>query len=129
LRRFITRVTDAENNKKETFRDVRELITTVKEYNAVKGEVITTRYEYDPLKQIVKVIDNKNNITKVEYDNLGRRTVIDNRGAESFRLLSRGSGLLPGRDLTVNPEVRTVNEPAYSAGGSVMLKSDGKKKD
>jgi len=43
------------------------------------------------------------------------------RGAESFRLLGRGNGLLPGRDLTVNP--------AYSAGGSFILKSDGKKKD
>ncbi|MBN2753625.1 MAG: hypothetical protein JXR81_02030, partial [Candidatus Goldbacteria bacterium] len=76
--RFKTTVTDAENNKKETFRDVRELITSVKEYNTTKGEVITTLYGYDSLKQIVSVIDAQSNTTTVEYDMLGRRTAITN---------------------------------------------------
>jgi len=35
-------------------------------------------YDYDALKQIVKVTDDKQNVTTVSYDNFGRRTVINN---------------------------------------------------
>jgi RHS repeat-associated protein len=73
---FKTVVRDANGNSKESFRDVRELITAVKETN--KGEALWTSYAYDPLKQIVQVKDVKGVLTKVEYDALGRRTVIDN---------------------------------------------------
>ncbi|MFZ3090664.1 MAG: SpvB/TcaC N-terminal domain-containing protein [Nitrospirota bacterium] len=73
---FETTVTDANNKQKKTYRDVRELITSIKEYNA--GGAIWTSYFYDPLKQIIKVIDDKNNTTTITYDNLGRRTNIDN---------------------------------------------------
>ena len=73
---FRTVVTDANGNSKESYRDVRELITAVKETN--KGEALWTSYAYDPLKQIVQVKDVKGVLTKVEYDMLGRRTVIDN---------------------------------------------------
>src|SRR5574340_319760 len=43
-----------------------------------QGEALWTSYAYDPLKQIVQVKDVKGVLTKVEYDMLGRRTVIDN---------------------------------------------------
>jgi RHS repeat-associated protein len=81
---FETVVTDANVNAglkgavKRSYRDVRELITSVKEFNKSGAEVIWTSYAYDPLKQIVQVLDDKLNTTKVSYDNLGRRTVIDN---------------------------------------------------
>jgi len=79
---FETIVTDANVNQglrgavKHTFRDVRELITSVKERTAA-GDIWTS-YAYDPLKQIVQVLDDKLNTTRVAYDNFGRRTVIDN---------------------------------------------------
>jgi len=73
---FETIVTDANNKQKSTYRDVRELITSIKEYN--QGTAIWTSYAYDPLKQITKVIDDKNNTTTITYDSLGRRTTIDN---------------------------------------------------
>lgn len=38
------------------------------------GSIVT----YDPLKQIVEVSDAKGNLTHPEYDNLGRRTSLDN---------------------------------------------------
>jgi RHS repeat-associated protein len=76
LLQFQTTVTDANSKQKQTYRDVRELITTVKEFN--QGTALLTSYAYDPLKQIVKVIDDKNNTTTVAYDNFGRRTIIDN---------------------------------------------------
>jgi YD repeat-containing protein len=55
---------------------VRELITTVTEYN--QGQTLQTSYNYDPLKQITEVLDDHNNRTTIQYDNLGRRTAIDN---------------------------------------------------
>jgi len=72
---FWTKVTDANGIFKETFKDVRGVITAVKEFN--EGETLWTSYEYDPLKQIVTVVDDQNNPTTVSYDNLGRRTHID----------------------------------------------------
>ncbi|MCI5180784.1 MAG: sugar-binding protein, partial [Candidatus Electrothrix sp. AW3_4] len=77
--RFHTRVTDAKDNSKETFKDVGEHITAVKEFN--KGETIWTSYAYDPLGQIVQVRDDKDNLTKVGYDLMGRRTRIDSPDA------------------------------------------------
>ncbi len=77
--RFHTKVTDAKDNSKETFKDVGEHITSVKEFN--KGETIWTSYAYDPLGQIVQVKDDKNNLTTVSYDLMGRRTRIDSPDA------------------------------------------------
>jgi RHS repeat-associated protein len=76
LTQFETTVTDANGKVKQTYREVRQLITSVKEFN--QGATIWTSYAYDPLKQIVRVVDDKLNTTAVAYDNLGRRTVIDN---------------------------------------------------
>jgi len=76
LTQFQTAVTDANGQVKQTFRDVRELVTTVKDFN--QGTALSTSYAYDPLRQIVQVVDDRNNTTNVAYDNLGRRTVIDN---------------------------------------------------
>ncbi len=63
---------------KQTFRDVRNLITSVKEFNNAGSQILWTSYAYDPLKQITQVVDDLNNTTNVEYDNFGRRTVINN---------------------------------------------------
>ncbi|MDM8554109.1 BPSL0067 family protein, partial [Desulfococcaceae bacterium HSG7] len=70
--RFQTQVTDANKISKITYKDVRGLITSVKEFN--QGKTIWTSYRYDPMKQIVTVIDNQNNITAAQYDLGGRRT-------------------------------------------------------
>ena len=72
---FWTKVTDANGIFKETFKDVRGVITAVKEFN--EGETLWTSYKYDSLKQIVTVVDDQKNATTVSYDNLGRRTHID----------------------------------------------------
>jgi RHS repeat-associated protein len=72
---FLTKVTDANGISKESYKDVRGVITAVKEFN--EGETLWTSYEYDSLKQIVTVVDDQNNVTTVSYDNLGRRTQID----------------------------------------------------
>jgi RHS repeat-associated protein len=61
---------------KHSFRDVRELITSVKEFN--NALPVWTSYDYDALKQITKVTDDKGNVTNIAYDHFGRRTSIDN---------------------------------------------------
>jgi RHS repeat-associated protein len=72
---FRTTVTDANGRQKHTYRDVRTLITTVQEFN--QGSTVWTSYAYDPLRQIVQVVDDKGNVTRAAYDHFGRRTVID----------------------------------------------------
>src|SRR5713226_8073626 len=69
---------------KHSFRDVRELITAVREDTASGS--LWTSYGYDPLKQITLVVDDKSNTTTVAYDNLGRRLSINNpdTGLTSF---------------------------------------------
>jgi RHS repeat-associated protein len=78
---FRTTVTDGLGVRKEMFRDVRALITTVNEFNNGGAQVLRTSYAYDPLKQIRIVTDNNTNLTRVEYDLLGRRTAIDSPDA------------------------------------------------
>jgi YD repeat-containing protein len=81
---FETVVTDANKNAglpgavKRTYRNVRELITSVKELNNAGAQTLWTSYVYDALKQITQVVDDKQNTTTVTYDNFGRRTVINN---------------------------------------------------
>lgn len=76
LIQFQTLVTDALGKQKLSYRDIRGLITSIKEFN--QSQEIQTSYFYDALKQIVRVVDDKSNTTLITYDNLGRRTRIDN---------------------------------------------------
>ena len=69
---------DANGIPSDTFYDVRNLQTAVLQFNNGGAEVIWTSFKFDPMKQIIQVKDDQNNIMTAEYDNLGRRTVIDN---------------------------------------------------
>lgn len=81
LIQFQTTVTDANGIRKSVYNDVRQLTVGVEEFNTLADGVVQeiwTSYAYDPLRQIVEVRDNQDNRTSVLYDNLGRRTEIDN---------------------------------------------------
>ncbi|WP_051795109.1 polymorphic toxin-type HINT domain-containing protein [Kibdelosporangium aridum] len=79
---FETITTDANGKQRRAYTDVRELITSVKEFNPTGGQpVIWTSYGYDPLGQVTSVTDDRGNVTKAAYDNFGRRTVIDSPDA------------------------------------------------
>jgi RHS repeat-associated protein len=73
---FLIEVTDPKKKIKKSLKDIRGNIVAVKE--KLSDKWITTRYSYDPLSQITTVIDDHQNLTKVFYDQLGRRTAIDN---------------------------------------------------
>lgn len=76
--RFETVSTDANTKQRRTYTDVRELTTSVKEFNPAAGQpVIWTSYGYDPLRRVTSVVDDKGNTTASAYDMLNRRTIVD----------------------------------------------------
>ncbi|WP_414939011.1 SpvB/TcaC N-terminal domain-containing protein [Amycolatopsis sp. cmx-11-51] len=80
--RFERIVTDGNGKQKRAYQDVRELTTAVKEFNPAGGQpVIWTGYDHDPFGRIIAVTDDKDNVTRSEYDALGRRTVLDSPDA------------------------------------------------
>ena len=74
---FESLVVDANANEKRAYRDVRGRMVGLRELNDSGAEVIWTSYRYDPLDQLVNVVDDQENTTGVEYDNFGRTVAID----------------------------------------------------
>lgn len=75
--RFLTVSTDGNGKERRVFLDILGRTTSVKEFNPAGNQpVIWTSYEHDPLGQVVKITDDKGNVTTSEYDGLGRRTAI-----------------------------------------------------
>jgi RHS repeat-associated protein len=77
---FLMTETDANGNQTKTYENVRELTTGVERFltSGSSTQPVWTSYAYDPMQQMVSVTDDQNNVTHVAYDNLGRRTSIDN---------------------------------------------------
>lgn len=76
-RQFETVATDAKGNQARTYSDARQRRTAVREPGAKTGDApIWTSYAYDPLGQLTRVTDDKNNVTVTAYDNFGRRTTV-----------------------------------------------------
>jgi RHS repeat-associated protein len=70
--------TDAKGNVTRTYTDVSKRITAVQQANPAGNQpVIWTSYTYDALGETTGVTDDKGNVTRSAYDNLGRRTVFD----------------------------------------------------
>ena len=72
---------DANNVRRELYRDVRLQIVTVNEFNNHAATVFHTSYAYDPVRQITGVTDDQGNVTVVAYDLFGRRTAINSPDA------------------------------------------------
>ncbi|MFG2876037.1 SpvB/TcaC N-terminal domain-containing protein [Streptomyces sp. NPDC048337] len=77
--RFEKTVTDGNGKQLRTYTDTRGATTSVKE--ASGQGVIWTDYAYNPMKQVTAITDDKNNVTRAEYDGMGRRTVFDSPDA------------------------------------------------
>ncbi|HET6214866.1 MAG TPA: sugar-binding protein, partial [Micromonosporaceae bacterium] len=69
---FVTTVTDANGNSNRTYRNVRQLATSLQEFH--NGQSVWTSYSYDALSQLTGVLDDHNNSSGASYDNLGRQT-------------------------------------------------------
>ncbi|MFD6533447.1 SpvB/TcaC N-terminal domain-containing protein [Streptomyces sp. NPDC060184] len=77
--RFEQTVTDGNGKERRTYTDLRNATTAVEEFN--DSSAVWTSYTYDPVNQITAVTDDKNNVTRAQYDGLGRRTAFDNPDA------------------------------------------------
>ena len=78
---FETTVTDANNIQKKTYKDVGDSITSLQEFLSGGAQPVWTSYEHDALDQLVEVTDDHTNATRMDYDNLGRKTVVDSPDA------------------------------------------------
>ena len=79
--RFATTTTDALGTRSVTYRDIRDRILAVQQFNAPKNEVIWTEYGYDPVDQLLRVRDDHGNLTTVTYDLAGRTRFLDSPDA------------------------------------------------
>lgn len=71
-RTLVTTVTDAMGGKQSTFTNGSGLTVRTEQYSGPDG-TITTRFEFDPINQLLKAIDNGDNETVSAYDMAGRR--------------------------------------------------------
>lgn len=72
---FSTTVRDALNNTKRTLTDVRERTRQTDLFGGPNG-TITTRFQYNALSELMRVLDVNNNATTYTYDYLGRKLSI-----------------------------------------------------
>jgi RHS repeat-associated protein len=70
--RLATVVTDPLGRQKTSYADGKGNIVEITQQKA--GDLLSTKYRYDALDQIVEVRDSKNNPTSIVYDILGRKT-------------------------------------------------------
>jgi len=80
-RQFQEYVTDPKGRVKVYYHNVRDQLVSLKEFHTPTGgtqQIIWTNYTYDPLGELITVRDYNSNYTRQTFDNLGRRTVVDN---------------------------------------------------
>jgi RHS repeat-associated protein len=80
--RFHTLSIDANGNESESFKDVRERITSILQHNPESAQDdIWTSYYYNAVNELVQVKDDQYNVTQAIYDLSGRRTHLYNPDA------------------------------------------------
>ncbi|MFI6698967.1 SpvB/TcaC N-terminal domain-containing protein [Streptomyces sp. NPDC050509] len=77
--RFENTVTDANGKQRRIYTGIRDTTSAVKEFSG--STAVWTSYANDPLGRVTAITDDKDNVTRAEYDGLGRRTVFDNPDA------------------------------------------------
>ena len=77
------------------YRDPADRVVAVDERNA--GQIATTSYDYDPLGQLLDVIDARGYPTSLVYDWLGRRTSLASPDAGSTTFVYDGAGNLTAK--------------------------------
>lgn len=103
--RLETAVTDPLGNSTIRYTDVRQNTVEVDRFKG--SQTLATTYRYDPISEITKVVDAKNNTTTVSYDTLGRRTGIDNPDSGLTSYAYDAAGNLIGK---VTPNLRAQGD-------------------
>ncbi len=90
-------VIDENGHPKDTFSDGLERILSVNEHNL--GETYITRYQYDPLGNLLQITDAQNNVKTLEYDGLGRKTYMnDPDNGETYYTYDDAGNLVHKKD-------------------------------
>lgn len=84
-RHLVTTMTDALGGKQSTFTNGSGLTTKTEQYSGPDG-TITTSFYYDPINQLLTVVDNGGNETLSAYDMAGRRTEMTHPDAGTVRM-------------------------------------------
>ncbi|MDR2948024.1 MAG: hypothetical protein LBV71_02330, partial [Prevotella sp.] len=105
---LVTTVTDAMGGKQSTFTNGSGLTVKTEQYSGPDG-TITTKFEFDPINQLLKAIDNGNNETVSAYDMAGRRTQVIHpaSGKTSFRY-DNASNLLSKQTANLEAEGKEI---------------------
>ncbi|HEX5043401.1 MAG TPA: SpvB/TcaC N-terminal domain-containing protein [Candidatus Polarisedimenticolaceae bacterium] len=76
---FEARILDARGAVASQFKNVRDLLTGMKELNRVGGGVqeIWTSYGYDALRRLIRITDDRSNVTRIAWDNLNRKVSVE----------------------------------------------------
>lgn len=80
-KRFASTVIDALGTRSVSFRDIKDHVVAIQQFNAPKGEVIWTEYSYDAVDQLLAVRDDRGNVTRATYDVAGRMRLLDSPDA------------------------------------------------
>lgn len=99
--RFTTTVTDALGNHNITYRDIRDRVLAVQQFNAPRSETIWTEYGYDAIDQLLTVLDDHGNTTSVTYDLAGRTRFVNSPDAGNTETAYDDAGNLT-RKITSN---------------------------
>lgn len=67
---YITTITDANEVQKKIERDAYDRLVAVEEY--IDGQFVKTKYSYNVLGKLTKIVDSQNNEREFVYDDLGR---------------------------------------------------------
>lgn len=67
---FITTITDANGVQKKLERDAYDRLIAVEEF--IEGNFVKTKYSYNVLGKLIKIVDSQNNEREFVYDDLGR---------------------------------------------------------
>ena len=73
--RILTTMTDALGNREKSYRDTRNLLTSVERFLGVQS--VWTSFVHDPMQDLIEIVDDQGNRTGIAYDRLGRRTAVD----------------------------------------------------
>jgi RHS repeat-associated protein len=116
--RFLTVRTDPAGRVTRFYRDVSNNVVGVEQTNTIRGarKTLLTAYAYDALDQLTAVTDAKGNVTRLEYDTLGRNVTLDNPdlGRTEFRYDPAGT---LGAKITANLAARNQQIRYFSTFG------------
>lgn len=79
--RFTTTTVDALGATSTAYRDIKDRILAIQQFNATRGEAIWTEYGYDAVHQLTTVLDDHGNRTSIDYDLSGQTRVLDSPDA------------------------------------------------